>query len=208
MCFITIRHFCSYFSCTKSLLRIVFFFSFRDGKLSDLLRTITCLTLNTSCRVVDRLRRMRPFVLRVSETYLQLFSASWFFRFLVLIGVFVYCLRRCFVLPNLYTITVYPTTNLFCTIPEITVLFCDVISKNAVATNQRFAFIIHIRTTSDTYEERIVSTPCSGSTVINSLHVCVCWHQKKLCGNDEQCSLGGYHECEASELAQTVPLIN
>lgn len=77
---------------------------------------------------------------------------------------------------NLYTITVkpvYPKTHLFCIIPEITILFCDVIRNNAVATNQRFAFIIHIRTTSDTYEERIVSTPCSGSTVINPLHVCV-----------------------------------
>ena len=78
---------------------------------------------------------------------------------------------------NLYTITVkpvYPTTHLFCIIPDIAVLICDVIHKNAVATNQRFAFIIHIRTTSDTYEERIVSTPCSGSTVINSIaHVCI-----------------------------------
>ena len=77
---------------------------------------------------------------------------------------------------NLYTITVklvYPTTHLFCVIPEITILLCDVIRKNAVATNQRFVFMIHIRTTSDTYEERIVSTPCSGSTVVNSLHVCV-----------------------------------
>jgi len=98
------------------------------------------------------------------------------FRLLVLIGVIVSCLRLGFVILNLYTIIVkpvYPKTHLFCIIPEITILFCDVIRKNAVATNQRFASIIRIRTTSGTYEERIVSTPCSGSTVINSLHLCV-----------------------------------
>jgi len=171
--FINVRHLCSYFSCTNSLLRFVF--SFRDGKLSDLLRTITCLTLThlVALLIGSDTCALSSFgcqKLIYSSFPLRGFSVSCFnWRYCI-------CLRRCFVILNLYSITVkpvYPTTYLFCTIPEIIMLFCDVISKNAVATNQRFEFIIHTRTTSDTYEERIVSTPCSGSTVINSLHVCV-----------------------------------
>lgn len=95
------------------------------------------------------------------------------FRFLVSFCVIVSCLRLCFVILNFYTVTVkplYPTTHLFFIIPEITITFCDIIHQNAVATNERFAFIIRMWTT---YEERILSTPCNGSTVINSLHVCV-----------------------------------